>query len=135
MFKIISNYFQAYKKDKKDNIAYLKELHWAHIYHDSIRGKVWLENQPLNIGRWAGNYAFFYLLNRILSDVKPKSILEFGLGESTKFISCFLKNELTETKHIVVENDKKWIEFFNFNYKIKSFYCSTVLWIQKFRNF
>ena len=26
-----------------------KELEWAHIYHDSIRGKEWLEKLPLNV--------------------------------------------------------------------------------------
>ena len=35
----------------KENLLQTKELEWAHIYHDSIRGKEWLENLPLNVGR------------------------------------------------------------------------------------
>lgn len=118
MFKIITKYFETYKKDKKDKAAYLKEILWAHIYHDSIRGKTWLNNLPLNIGRWAGNYAFFYVLNRILNDFKPKSILELGMGESTKFVSTYLDNYLIESTHLVVEQDENWKNIFKENFKL-----------------
>jgi hypothetical protein len=99
------------KQDELNNR--LIELEWSQIYHDSIRGKKWIEELPLNIGRWSGNYTFFYVLNRILSEVKPKSILELGLGESTKYISTFIENELIETKHLVVEHDLDWANNFN----------------------
>ena len=90
----------------------LKELEWAHIYHDSIRGQAFINELSLNIGRWAGNYSFFYVLNRILRDTKPKKILEHGLGESTKMISAYLKNELLDSKHVIVEHDQGWIDNF-----------------------
>lgn len=96
----------------KSNLLQLKEIEWAHVYHDSIRGKKWLENTPLNIGRWAGNYAFFYVLNRILNDYKPASILEFGLGESSKFISAYLENELIKSSHLIIEQNESWYESF-----------------------
>lgn len=89
-----------------------RELEWAHIYHDSIRGKKWLEELPLNVGRWAGNYSFFYVLNRILMDYKPKSILDLGLGESSKFISSYLDNYLLDTRHTIVEQNEEWINSF-----------------------
>lgn len=89
-----------------------RELEWAHIYHDSIRGKKWLEELPLNVGRWAGNYSFFYVLNRILMDYKPKSILDLGLGESSKFISSYLDNYLLDTRHTIVEQNEEWINGF-----------------------
>ncbi|MFS4483042.1 hypothetical protein ACKGJY_08485 [Hyunsoonleella sp. 2307UL5-6] len=99
---------------KLQRLSYLqlKELEWAHIFHDSIRGKEPLQNLPLNIGRWAGNYAFFYVLNRILSDFKPKNILEFGLGESTKFTSTFINAYLDECHHLVIEHNKEWKTLF-----------------------
>jgi hypothetical protein len=75
------------------NSMLLKDLEWANIYRDSIRGKEWLEKLPLNVGRAAVNYNFFYVLNRILNDYKPNRILEFGLGESSKFISTYILNE------------------------------------------
>lgn len=114
----IFKYFNAYKEQKKLELAYLKELNWANVYHDSIRGKKQIEELSLNIGRWAGNYAFFYVLHTVLSKGKPTSVLELGLGESTKFISTYLKNYLPKTKHVVIEHDESWISFFNSSFEL-----------------
>jgi hypothetical protein len=114
--KSLINEFRA--NDRKINSKLIdlenqgRELEWAHIYHDSIRGKKWLEELPLNVGRWAGNYSFFYVLNRILMDYKPKSILDLGLGESSKFISSYLDNYLLDTRHTIVEQNEEWINSF-----------------------
>lgn len=112
MIKKIKAIIEGNKENQKKILQHLQELDWAHVYHDSIRGKKWLEELPLNIGRWAGNYSFFYVLNRILSDIKPNSILELGLGESTKFVSVYLDNYLTDTKHTVIEQDENWKHLF-----------------------
>jgi len=100
------------------SLSLSRELEWANIYHDSIRDKKYLEDLSLNVGRWAANYSFFYILNRILSEYKPRSILEFGLGESTKFISTYLIHELKESKHVVIEHDQEWIEAFTHKFSI-----------------
>jgi hypothetical protein len=118
MIQKIKNIIKENRKLQRDIILQNKELDWANVYHDSIRGKRWLEELPLNIGRWAGNYSFFYVLNRLLNDYKPKSILEFGLGESSKFVMCFLNNILLDTSHLVIEQDGKWKENFIANNKI-----------------
>jgi len=120
MFKKIKDYIKAYKNQKKQDSAYLKELNWANIYHDSIRGNEALQKLSLNIGRWAGSYAFFYVLNRILEDYKPNNIIELGLGESTKFISVFLNKYNIAANHIVIEHDEKWIENFKQNFVLSS---------------
>lgn len=114
MINKIKNFLKENRNYQKKQILLLKELDWANTYHDSIRGKAWLEKLPLNIGRWAGNYSFFYVLNRILNDYKPKSILEFGLGESTKFISSYLENHLLDSKHLVIEHDASWKQAYLF---------------------
>ncbi len=112
--KIISE-----NKDMQEmQLLQLKELEWAHIYHDSIRGKKWLEDLPINIGRWAGNYSFFYILNRILSDYKPKQILELGLGESSKLISSYLENDLLNSEHIIVEQSEEWVNEFQLKFAL-----------------
>ena len=103
------------KLHKKNNLL-LIELDWANVYHDSIRGKDWLQKLTLNIGRWAGNYTFFYILNRILNDYKPKKILELGLGESSKFISSYLDNYLFKSLHLIVEHDNLWEDKFKSNF-------------------
>src|SRR5690606_21955834 len=101
-----------YRKNHKKEMALLRELDWANVYHDSIRGKEWLQNLPLNIGRWAGNYTFFYVLNRVLTDCKPNNIIEFGLVESSKFISTFLDNYLIQSSHLVIEQNREWYKNF-----------------------
>ncbi len=108
-----------------------KELEWAHIYHDSIRDKEFLKTLSLNIGRWAGNYSFFYVLNRILNDFKPKDILEFGLGESSKVISTYLDHYLTESNHTVIEQDDSWKNHFNNRFKLSSRSSIQILPLQK----
>ena len=106
-------------KIKQRNILYqVKENHWADVYHDSIKGVPFLQTLSLNIGRWAGGYPFFYVLNRVLKDFRPESILEMGLGESTKFVSLYLDNYLTNTNHNVLEQDEKWVSFFNENFQL-----------------
>lgn len=112
MLKKIKELIKENRRNQKNIINYSRELNWADVFHDSIRGKEWLQSLPLNVGRWAGNYGFFYVLNRVLSEYKPKTILELGLGESTKFISAFLENELYETVHLVIEEDENWKEHF-----------------------
>jgi|SRR5690606_336858 aspartate 1-decarboxylase len=109
---------EEYRNNHKKEIALLQELDWANVYHDSIRGKAWLQNLPLNIGRWAGNYTFFYVLNRVLTDCKPNTILEFGLGESSKFISSYLDNYLYQANHLVIEQNANWYHNFTQNFKL-----------------
>ncbi|WP_295333210.1 hypothetical protein [Flavobacterium sp.] len=108
MLKKIKNLIQENIKFHKAHQDTLSELYWANVYHDSIRGKSALENLGLNIGRWAGNYTFFYILNRILNDYQPKKIIEFGLGESTKFISTYIENYAPDSVHTVIEQDENW---------------------------
>lgn len=110
-FKFIK-VFKKLINRKNELILSTKETEWANYYHDSIRGVDFIEKLNLNVGRWAGNYTFFYLLNRILSDYQPKSIIEFGLGESTKFISSYISNKLHDTQHVVIEHNTKWKDSF-----------------------
>ena len=60
----------------------------------------------------------FYILVRILSDYKPGKIVEFGLGESSKIISAFLKNELTHSSQLIIEQDPNWIEAFKSRFNL-----------------
>lgn len=122
--KSIINEFRANNKQISLKLSELdcqnRELEWSQIYHDSIRGKKWIEELPLNVGRWAGNYSFFYVLNRILSDYKPEKILDLGLGESSKFISAYIENYLFKSSHIIVEQDKNWIDSFQERCKLST---------------
>ncbi|UOX34021.1 hypothetical protein LXD69_00565 [Flavobacterium sediminilitoris] len=109
--KLIKKIKKLFVKNN-ESLLISKEIEWAHYYHDSIRGIDFIEKLNLNVGRWAGNYTFFYLLNRILKEYKPNSIIEFGLGESSKFISKYIENELKETQHLIIEQSLEWKKIF-----------------------
>ncbi len=121
MIKKIKALIRENRENQQQLIRQNQELEWAHVYHDSIRGKVHLENLPLNIGRWAGNYAFFYLLNRIMSDAKPQRILEFGLGESSKFIASCLEHDLKQGLHQIIEQSSEWATAFNSRFELGAY--------------
>lgn len=120
MISKVKAYLKELRDTNRELLLHSKEIEWAHVYHDSIRGIKWIENQPLNIGRWAGNYTFFYLLNRVLHDYKPKKILEFGLGESSKFTSLYLDNYLLTSKHLIIEHSEDWKTNFIRNFNLSS---------------
>ena len=105
-------------RDQDVIIAQNKELEWANIYHDTIRGKKYLENLGISPGRWAGGYAFLYVVTRILADYKPKNIIEFGLGESSKLISTIIENELPDSKHLIIEQSEDWVQAFSSRFKL-----------------
>lgn len=118
ILKKIINTVKDNKSRHKRTEALTNELIWANVYHDSIRGVACLNNLSINIGRWAGNYSFFYILKRILFDLKPESILELGLGESSKFISTLVSNNILQSSHIIIEHDEEWIKKFNKEFEL-----------------
>lgn len=71
------------------------------------------EQMLLFPGRWAIGYNTMYVLARCLNDMRPQSVLELGLGNSTKIISAYFKKEASEcSRHVIVEHNQEWIRFF-----------------------
>jgi hypothetical protein len=54
----------------------------AQFFRGTIEDCEWLKYRSFSPGGWAMDNAALYTLFRILNDVKPKNILEFGLGQS-----------------------------------------------------
>lgn len=88
-----------------------KEILWAEIFNITVSGSDWLKDKSFSPGRWAVGYQYLYAVYRILNTVKPQKILELGLGQSTKLLSQYAKAN-KEVKHIVVEHDQEWIDFY-----------------------
>ncbi|PRP67777.1 hypothetical protein [Nonlabens agnitus] len=91
----------------------VNESVWANVFHDSIKQYAYLDRLSLNVGRFSANYTLLYLLHRIIDISNPKRLLELGLGESSKFISTYLKHEHNTCNHIIVEHDKDWVTHFS----------------------
>lgn len=100
------------KKGNQKQARRTKELLWATTFHDTIRQYPHLQSLSLSPGRMAANYSLLYILTRILLDIEPKSILEFGLGESSKLISTHLRHTEQTTPHVIIEHEQAWIENF-----------------------
>lgn len=96
----------------------LSELLWASIFHDSIKDSTWLKETDFCPGRWAIGYAYLYVLYRILNEAHPYSILDLGLGQTSKMISQYV-SYFPQTQHIIVENDTSWTNFAKKSFKIK----------------
>lgn len=88
-----------------------KEILWAETFNNTVSGSEWLKDKSFSPGRWAVGYQYLYAVYRILNTVKPKKILELGLGQSTKLLSQYAKANKV-VKHIVVEHDQEWIDFY-----------------------
>lgn len=97
----------------------LQELIWSEVYHDTIRGSKWLSpDLPFSPGRGAIGYQLMYVLYRVLDETKPDSVLELGMGQSTKMIGSYVASTHGKCKHYVVEHDESWIGFFQNHFKL-----------------
>ena len=112
IIKKIKNLVEEFRTRDENQKKQNNELIWANIFHDTIKDREWLKNLSISPGRWAADYSFLYVLVRILSDYKPKKVIEFGLGETSKIVSSFLDNDLTDSNYIILEQDESWIEVF-----------------------
>lgn len=95
----------------KENNRMLHELNWANVFKSTIVGSAWLKNQSFSPGRFAAGYPLLYYLYRILNDTKPKSVLEFGLGQSSKLLFQYAQYN-PDAKVTSIEHDSAWIHFF-----------------------
>lgn len=101
----------------EENNRILHELNWAQIFNNTIAGSDWLLDQSFSPGRYAVGYPFLYVLYRILDEIKPKNILEFGLGQSSKMLYQYAKsNDLVGVT--TIENDNSWVQFYERKNKI-----------------
>jgi len=100
--------------------GYIREIYWANVFRDTIQDSPWLKNKSFSPGRWAVNYIELYVLYRVLNDLKPKNILECGLGQSSKMTIQFAKH--FNSKLSIFEHNKSWIEFFTESFENVSQY-------------
>ena len=101
----------AAKDEGADRRKILEEICWAQVFNSTIANSAWLKDRSFSPGRWAMGYPGLYVLYRILNDVRPRRILELGLGESTKMTAQYAASR-EDAVHAVVEHDERWLDFF-----------------------
>jgi len=89
----------------------LNLLKKAFVFNNSINDCEWLKYKSFSPGGWACDYSCLYTLFRVLNDMRPKFILEFGLGQSSKLIHQYA-NYFDDVTAITCEHNLEWINFF-----------------------
>ena len=101
--------YQAYRNTN--------ELIWAQNFNSVTENSSWLVDRRFAAGRWAVGYQYLYAVYRILEETHPQSILELGLGQSTKLLGQYVSSE-KNAMHRVTEHDPNWIEAFRAEYPL-----------------
>ena len=99
------------RRQAADSARHASEAVWAEIFNNTIAGSTWLKDVSFSPGRWAVGYPYLYVMYRVLNEMRPKHILELGLGQSTRMIAQYAA-AFDDVEHIVVEHDPEWIQFF-----------------------
>lgn len=95
----------------------ISEVLWADVFRDTTSSSEWMRDRSFSPGRWAVGYPYLYVLYRVLSEIRPRRILELGLGQSTRMIAQYVEAH-DDIRHVVVEHDREWIDFFARNYRL-----------------
>lgn len=98
---------------KSLELIYL-ELKYGLLFNDTIENSKWLINKNFSLINSDSNYSFMYVLYKILDKVKPKNILEFSLGQTTKMITQYVDSN-KESKLTVIDSNQEWIDIFSNN--------------------
>ncbi|MBQ6219896.1 MAG: hypothetical protein IJJ47_09205 [Methanosphaera sp.] len=101
--------FNSYKYNTI--FKHVDEIRYAMVFNDTIKNSTWLKNQALSLNNGASNYSFMYILYRILNEIKPKNILELGLGQTSLMTSSYVQN--SGNKLTIIESNQEWIESFS----------------------
>lgn len=94
----------------KPVLPWVRDLHAAEIFHDRIKDSPWFVRTRLAPGNWAVDYGFLNTLYNVLSAMKPRRLLEFGLGQSSKLVHQYAAYYHAEA--VTCEHDADWISFF-----------------------
>ena len=83
----------------------------ANLFRDTIQDSEWLKYKSFSPGGWAVDYGVLYTLYRVLNDVKPKNIIEFGLGQSSRLLHRY-GAYYPNANVLTCEHSTEWIDFF-----------------------
>lgn len=111
---------KSYIKDKlKDSSIYNRLLRIERTQTEILKGLVfnstivdseWLKYRSFSPGEWAADFGLLYTLYRVLNGMKPKSIMEFGLGQSSKMVHQYANYFKIDA--VTFEHDANWVKFF-----------------------
>ncbi len=102
---------ESFASGIQDCAKHARETFWAEVFNSSIAECDWLRGVSFSPAGWAAGYQFLYVLYRILEEKRPKTILDIGLGQTSKMIARYAACN-PDVRHIVVEESEQWMKFF-----------------------
>ncbi len=89
------------------NSGYLEQIYQV-SYLDIARRTSWLDDVPMSSPKGGtASFSLLYILLTILRDEKLDTILELGVGQSTKLFSQYVKNY--KKKLTSIDDDEFWL--------------------------
>ena len=89
-----------------------KEILAQNRFNEMRKGVSWLPKETQIIGGgWAVGYEYMYVMLHILLSKKPKSILEMGLGQSSKILINYHMD--SNADYEIIEQNEEWLSFFS----------------------
>jgi hypothetical protein len=103
--------FKKFKRSlkKHSGIADARATYGGLLFFLAIQDCAWLKHKGFSFGGYAMDTFSLHCLFRILNDVKPKNIVEFGLGQSSKMVHQYA--EFHKANALTVEHDAGWINY------------------------
>ena len=98
---------------EKINCCTMPMLFWMEHYRNMAEDVQWLKKKAALVETGISaevDYAFLYVLLRILDEYHPKNILEFNFGQATKIVAQYAAENLAN--HTVLEHDCRRVEHF-----------------------
>lgn len=102
---------QSFAENQNHLLTIQRETLKAILFRDTICDSEWLKVKSFSPGGWAIDYGVMYTLYRVLNDIKPKNVIEFGLGQSSKLLhqyGTYYKDAMVLT----CEHNENWVNFF-----------------------
>ena len=106
-----SSFFKSFMEDVRKQNSIRGEILKGMYFNSTVADSEWFKYKNVCPGEWAADYGLLYTIYRALNSMKPKSIVEFGLGQSSKLIHQYANYFGAEA--VTFEHDRQWVDFFN----------------------
>ena len=103
--------FRPLLEEVRKQNATRAEILKALSFNSTVADSAWLKYKSFSPGLWAADFGLLYTLYRALGSMKPRSIAEFGLGQSSKMVHQYAG--YFQADAVTYEHDAEWVKFFN----------------------
>lgn len=108
--KVLQNEHRQIRENFKKDI---NEILYSQVMTDCSCETKWLKKRDFSLTLGAANYSFIVILFKILEEINPSNILEFGLGQTSKLTTQYVTYKNQTAKLDIVEHNQKWIKEFS----------------------